>query len=108
MSNQPYAVMLSALTFPTCYLHGIGGDEEVCVVEQSDLWPLHQQQEGELDEQHEGKLPDAADLQEHRAGQQRQQHAVAKILRAASQRDVINNRSQKNTNANVTFQTVAK
>lgn len=47
------------------YLHGIGGDKEVCVVEQCYLWPLHQQQEGELDEQHEGQLPYAADLQEH-------------------------------------------
>lgn len=63
--------------------HGIGGDKEVRVVEQCYLWPLHQQQEGELDEQHEDQLPDAADLQEHRAGQQGQQHAVAEILESA-------------------------
>lgn len=60
--------------------HGIGGDKEVSVVKQCYLWPLHQQQESELDKQHEGELPNAADLQEHGAGQQRQQHAVAEIL----------------------------
>ena len=80
--------------------HGIGGDKEVGVVEQCYLWPLHQQQEDELDEQHEGQLPYAADLQEHRAGQQRQQHAVAEILtraggKAASHRGMIHNTRQK-------------
>lgn len=44
------------------YSQGIGGDEEVSVVKQRHLWPLHQQQEGELDEQHEGQLPYTADL----------------------------------------------
>lgn len=59
----------------------IGLDQQVGVVEQDDLGPLHQQEEGELDEQHQGQLPDAADVQEDRAGQQGQQHTVAEILR---------------------------
>lgn len=59
----------------------VGLDQQVGVVEQDDLGPLHQQEEGELDEQHQGQLPDAADVQEDRAGQQGQQHAVAEILR---------------------------
>lgn len=67
-------------------LHGIGGDKKVRIVQQCYLWPLHQQQEAELDEHHEGQLPDAADLQEHGAGQQCQQHAVAEILAQTGQR----------------------
>lgn len=68
------------------FLHGIGGDKEVRIVQQCYLWPLHQQQEAELDEHHEDQLPYAADLQEHWAGQQRQQHAVAEILAQTGQR----------------------
>lgn len=59
----------------------VGLDQQVGVVEQDDLGPLHQQEEGELYEQHQGQFPDAADVQEDRAGQQGQQHAVAEILR---------------------------
>lgn len=86
------------------HLHGIGGDKEVCVVEKCYLWPLHQQQEGELDEQHEGQLPYAADLQEHWASQQRQQHTVAEILESSiTKRYYQQQISEKNTNVNVTF-----
>ncbi len=34
------------------YSQGISSNEEVCVVKQRHLWPLHKQQESELDEQH--------------------------------------------------------
>lgn len=61
-------------------LQGVGNDQQVCVVKQGHLRPLHQQKESELDEQHQSKLPYAADVEEHRAGQQGQQYAVAKIL----------------------------
>ena len=59
---------------------GISDEQQVCVVEQHHLRPLHQQQEGELDEQHQSQFPYAADVQEHGAGQQGQQYAVAEIL----------------------------
>lgn len=59
---------------------GVGNDQQVCVVKQGHLRPLHQQEESELDEQHQSQLPYAADVEEHRAGQQGQQHAVAEIL----------------------------
>lgn len=59
---------------------GVGNDQQVCVVKQGHLRPLHQQEESELDEQHQSQLPDAADVEEHRAGQQGQQYTVAKIL----------------------------
>ena len=59
---------------------GIGNDQQVCVVKQGYLRPLHQQEESELDEQHQSQLPDAADVEEYRAGQQGQQHTVAEIL----------------------------
>lgn len=55
-------------------------DQQVCIVKQDDLGPLHQQEECELDEQHQSQLADAADVQEYRAGQQGQQYAVAEIL----------------------------
>lgn len=58
----------------------VGLDQQVGVVEQDDLGPLGQQEEGELDEEHQSQLADAADVQEDRAGQQGQQHAVAEIL----------------------------
>lgn len=59
---------------------GIGRDKEVGVVKQRHLWPLHQQQEEELDKEHEGELANAADVQEHGAGQQAQEHTVRKVL----------------------------
>lgn len=59
---------------------GVGNDQQVCVVKQGHLRPLHQQEESELDEQHQSQLPYAADVEEHGAGQQGQQHAVAEIL----------------------------
>ena len=62
------------------YVQGVGRDQQIGVVKQSDVRPLHQQEEDELDEQHESQLPYAADMEEHRAGQQGQQHTVAEIL----------------------------
>lgn len=59
---------------------GVGNDQQVCIVKQGHLRPFHQQEESELDEQHQSQLPYAADVEEHRAGQQGQQHAVAEIL----------------------------
>ena len=59
---------------------GVGNDQQVCVVKEGHLRPLHQHDESELDEQHESQLPDAADVEEHRAGQQGQQYTVAEIL----------------------------
>lgn len=59
----------------------VGLDQQVGVVEQDDLGPLGQQEEGELDEEHQSQLADAADVQEDGAGQQGQQHAVAEVLR---------------------------
>lgn len=55
-------------------------DQQVCVVKYVHLRPLDQQEESELNEQHERQLPDAADVQEHGAGQQGEQHAVAEVL----------------------------
>lgn len=57
-----------------------GVDQQVCVVKQGHLRPLHQQEESELDEQHQSQLPYAADVEEHGAGQQGQQYAVVEIL----------------------------
>lgn len=59
---------------------GVSEDELVCVVKQSHLRPFYQHQESELDKQHQDQLANAADVQEHRAGQQGEQHAVAEIL----------------------------
>lgn len=61
-------------------LQRVGGDQQVCVVEQGHLGNFHQHNEDELDDQHEDQLADAADVQEHGAGQQGQHHAVAEIL----------------------------
>ena len=61
-------------------LQRVGGDQQVSVVEQGHLGPLHQHDENQLDEHHESQLADAADVQEHRAGQQGQHHAVAEVL----------------------------
>lgn len=63
-----------------------GSDQQVSVVKQGHLRPLHQQEEDELDEQHQGQLPDAADVEEHGAGQQGQQYAVAEILQPGKDR----------------------
>lgn len=60
--------------------HGVSKDQLVCVVKQGHLRPLYQQEESELDKQHQHQLPYAADVQEHRAGQQGEQHAIAEIL----------------------------
>lgn len=59
---------------------GVSSDQLVSVVEQGHLRPFYQQEESELDKQHQDQLPDAADVQEHRAGQQGEQHAIAEIL----------------------------
>ena len=61
-------------------LQRVGGDQQVGVVEQGHLRPLHQHDEDQLDEHHESQLANAADVQEHGAGQQGQHHAVAEIL----------------------------
>lgn len=58
----------------------IGGDQQVGIIEQDHQRPLKQQHEGELNEQHQGQLAYTADVQEHRAGQQSQQHAVGEVL----------------------------
>lgn len=60
--------------------HGVSKDQLVCVVKQGHLRPLYQQEESELDKQHQHQLPYAADVQEHRTGQQGEQHAIAEIL----------------------------
>lgn len=62
-------------------LQRVGGDQQVGVVKQGHLRPLHQNDEDELDEHHESQLADTADVQEHGAGQQGQHHAVAEVLR---------------------------
>lgn len=59
---------------------GVNKDQLVCVVKQGYLRPFDQQEESELDKQHQDQLPDAADVQEHRAGQQGEQHTIAEIL----------------------------
>lgn len=61
-------------------LQAVGRDQQVGVVEQGDLRPLHQQEESDLDEQHQCQLSYAADVEEYRAGQQGQQDTVAEIL----------------------------
>lgn len=58
----------------------VGDDQQVRVVKQGHLRPLHQQEERELDEQHQSQLPYAADVEEHGAGQQGQHYTVAEIL----------------------------
>lgn len=59
---------------------GVSKDQLVCVVKQGHLRPFYQQEESELDKQHQDQLPYAADVQEHRAGQQGEQYAIAEIL----------------------------
>lgn len=61
-------------------LQGVGKDQQVCIVKQGHLRPLHQQEKSELDEQHQGQFPYAADMEEYRTGQQGQQYTVAEIL----------------------------
>lgn len=63
-----------------CCIHGIGGDQKVSVVKECDAGHLYDEHVDELDGQHEHQLPDAADLQEHGAGQQAEQHAVGEVL----------------------------
>lgn len=64
-----------------CHLHGVGRDQEVGIVKECDTGHLNDEHVDELDGQHEHQLPDAADLQEHGAGQQAEQHAVGEVLR---------------------------
>ena len=96
---------LDATNYSDCSLHGedcvnefiwvvpggdsqvLGFDQQVCVVKQYHLRPLYQQEESELDEQHQSQLPYAADVEEHGAGQQGQQHAVAEILQERCTRE---------------------
>lgn len=59
---------------------GVSKDQLVCVVKQGHLRPFYQQEESELDKQHQDQLPYAADVQEHRAGQQGEQYTIAEIL----------------------------
>lgn len=61
-------------------IHGIGGNQKVSVVKERDAGHLDHEHVDELDGQHEHQLPDAADLQEHGAGQQAEQHAVGEVL----------------------------
>lgn len=61
-------------------LQAAGNDQQVRIVKQGHLRPLHQQEESELDEQHQSQLSYAADVKEYRAGQQGQQHTVAEVL----------------------------
>lgn len=67
-------------------LQGVSDEEQVCIVKQGHLRPLHQHEESELDEQHEGQLANAADVEEHGAGQQGQQNTVAEILQQTGRR----------------------
>lgn len=62
------------------YIHGIGGDQKVSVVKECDAGHLDNEHIDELDGQHEHQLPNAADLQEHGAGQQAEQHTVGEVL----------------------------
>lgn len=64
----------------TCCIHGIGSDQKVSVVKECDAGHLYNEDVDELNGQHEHQLPDAADLQEHGAGQQAEQHAVGEVL----------------------------
>lgn len=61
-------------------LQPVGVEQQVSIIKQGHLRPLHQQEEDKLDKQHERQLPNAADVEEHGAGQQGQQHTVAEIL----------------------------
>lgn len=63
-----------------CCIHGIGSDQKVSVVKECDSGHLYNEHVDELNGQHEHQLPDAADLQEHGAGQQAEQHAVGEVL----------------------------
>lgn len=63
-----------------CCIHGIGGDQKISVVKECDAGHLYDEHVDELNGQHEHQLPDAADLQEHGAGQQAEQHTVGEIL----------------------------
>ena len=60
---------------------GIGHDQQVLVVEQAHFGHLHDEEVEQLDEEHEEEFPDAADLQEDRAGEQTEQHAAREVLR---------------------------
>lgn len=59
---------------------GIGQDQQVGVVKEGCVRPLHQQQERGLDAHHEQQLPNATDVQEDGAGEQAEHHAVAEVL----------------------------
>lgn len=63
-----------------CCIHGIGGDQKVSVVKECDAGHLYDEHVDKLNGQHEHQLSDAADLQEHGAGQQAEQHAVGEVL----------------------------
>lgn len=68
------------MCFVVKHSQGVGMNKLVCVIKQDNLRPLHQDEESELDEQHQSQLTDAADVEEHGAGQQGQQYTVAEIL----------------------------
>lgn len=79
---------LSAMPRPSggCHLHGIGSDQKVGIVKERHTGHLDDQHVYELDGQHKHQLPNAADLQEHGAGQQAKQHTVGEILGGESSR----------------------
>lgn len=61
-------------------IYGVGGDLHVSIVKEHESGYLDDEHVGELNGQHEHQLPDAADLQEHGAGQQAEQHTAGEIL----------------------------
>lgn len=80
MQVQTEGVCVCTCVFLAGDSQGVGNDQQVCIVKQGHLRPLDQQEESELDEQHQSQLAYAADVEEHRAGQQGQQYTVAEIL----------------------------
>lgn len=80
-----------SLSFLQCYRPHLGSCEVVpptwrwaalrSALPKSAHRHLNDEHVDELDGQHEHQLPNAADLQEHGAGQQAEQHAVGEVLR---------------------------
>lgn len=82
--------------------HSVGRHQQVYVVEEADGRELQHQHVNKLNEEHEEQLPDAADLQEDRAGQQAKEHTGGEILPGGERRALL--RTDYNRRCEVTLQ----
>lgn len=54
------------------YLHGIGCNQKVCIIEEGKAWHFHNEDIYKFNNQHQNEFPNAADLKEHGASQEGQ------------------------------------